>query len=138
MTQLIHIEPQPNAPIVCDFANAPDTPEERLDEYSRLFQAALIDRGRTADGMILTFANHDGVADWVTDLVKREALCCSFLRFEVIADDSAVRWVTSGTPEMQPMLDELYELSDVTGPSPQATREAFIPVAIPLVDRSRE
>lgn len=134
--QLIDIQPKPDAPLVCDFTDAPDTPEKRFDEYSRLFRAALIKRERTADSMVLTFANDAGVADWVTDLVKREASCCSFLSFEVNADNSAVRWKTSGTPDAQRVLDELYRLADVTDPSPEVDLDAHSQPAIPVVDRS--
>ena len=110
MTELFHFEPQPDSPIVCDFTGAADSPDERLAEYGRLFETALVSRERTAEGVILTFAQGDGVVDWVADLATREAACCPFMRYEVTADDREIRWEVSGTPDMQPILDEYYTM----------------------------
>ena len=50
MTTLLTIAANPEAPIACDFTTAGDTPEERLAEYGRVFDYALTQRVRTADG----------------------------------------------------------------------------------------
>jgi hypothetical protein len=110
MTALFRFEPQPDSPIICDFTGASDTPEERLAEYGRLFKTALLSRERTAESAILTFASDDGISAWVADLAAREAACCPFMRSEVTADDQEIRWEVSGTPDMQTLLDEYYEM----------------------------
>ena len=110
MSTLFQFTPLPDTPIVCDFAGASDTPEERLAEYGRLFKAALIGRVRTDDGVILTFAPGEGVAEWVADLAAREAACCPFMSYDISATDGEIRWETSGAAVAQPILDEYYEL----------------------------
>jgi hypothetical protein len=110
MTELFHFEPRPDTAIVCDFTGAPDTPGERFAEYGRLFGTALLSRERTAESVILTFRQDDGIADWVADLAAREAACCPFMRYQVVADGTEIRWETSGSTEMQPLLDEYYAL----------------------------
>lgn len=108
MTILLQHEPPDDAPIVCDFTGAPDTPEERLTEYGQLFSAGLISRERTATSVILTF--HGRMASWVADLAAREAACCPFMSYLVVHGEGGVRWETSGAAEVQPILDEYYEL----------------------------
>ncbi len=108
MTLFFQHEPPAHAPIVCDFTDAPDTPEERLNEYGQLFGAGLISRERTTTGVTLTFAVR--MASWVADLAAREAACCPFMSYRVTHDDETVRWETSGPTQAQPILDEYYEL----------------------------
>jgi hypothetical protein len=128
MTQLFQFEPKPDTAIVCDLTDAPDTFEERLAEYARLRETALVARQRTTNGMILTFAQDDGVAAWVADLGAREAACCPFMRFDITANDTEIRWETSGTAEMQPILDEYYAMfDDVTSLSPDELANRFTP-----------
>ena len=55
-TQVLLIEAKPGAPIACDMTGSGDTVEERFAEYGRLFAHALIDRQRTADAVVFTFA----------------------------------------------------------------------------------
>ena len=111
MTILFHHEPPSGAPIVCDFSGAPDTPEERLAEYGRLFRSGPVGRQRTATGVVLTFAG-TGKAPWVADLAAREAACCPFMAYRVTLDHGSVRWETSGAAEVQPILDQYYALYD--------------------------
>ena len=108
MTLIFQHEALTHAPIVCDFTDAPDTPEERLNEYAQLFGAGLISRERTTTGVTLTFDAR--VASWVADLAAREAACCPFMSYRVTHDDETVRWETSGPTQAQPILDEYYEL----------------------------
>ena len=79
MTKLLSIAPQPDAPIACDMSGARDTLEDRLAEYRRLFEHALIGRESTETATTFRFAARPGVREWVCDLAKREAACCSFL-----------------------------------------------------------
>lgn len=79
--------------------------QERLEEYGRIFHAALTSRERTTTGVVLTFGPaHHG--QWVADLAAREAACCPFMSYLVTLDDGLIGWETNGTPEMQAILDE--------------------------------
>lgn len=104
------IRATPDAPIACDMTGAPDTPEERVAEYGRLFAHALIARDRTDNGVVFTFAANPGVREWIADLVIREAACCAFFSFDVELRDDQIVWSTGSDagPAAQAMLDELY------------------------------
>jgi hypothetical protein len=108
------IEATPDAPVACDMAGAPDTPEERLAEYGRLFEHALVGRQRTGEGVVLTLAAKPGVPEWLTDLVRREAACCPFFSYSVVFEDDRIVWTTTSTagPAAQMALDELHGLPD--------------------------
>jgi hypothetical protein len=110
MSTLFEFQPEANTPIACDFTDASDTPRERFAEYGRLFNAWMVGRERTSDGVVLTFEPGDGVDAWVADLAAREAACCPFMSYDVSADEKAIRWITWGTEAMQPILDEYYEM----------------------------
>ena len=86
-------------PIVCDMSSAPDTPDERLAEYDRLFATALTHRRRSSTGVVFTFRAGSGVLEWVEDLSEREAACCPFMAYEVESDGAIVVWtITSDDP----------------------------------------
>jgi hypothetical protein len=111
MTKLLSIAPQPDAPIACDMSSARDTLAERLAEYRRLFEYALISRESTETATTFRFAARPGLREWVCDLAKREAACCSFLAYEIDQEGEEIVWSTSrglGAPEMA-ILDELLE-----------------------------
>ncbi len=96
MTKLLSIAPQPDAPIACDMSGAPDTLAERLAEYRRLFEHALIDRESTETATTFRFATRPGVREWVCDLARREAACCSFLAYEIDQEGEEIVWTTTG------------------------------------------
>ena len=111
MTKLLSIAPQPGAPIACDMSGARDTLAERLAEYRRLFEHALIGRDSTETATNFRFAARPGVREWVCDLAKREAACCSFLAYEIDQEGEQIVWTTSGAlgaPEMA-ILDEFLD-----------------------------
>lgn len=81
--------------IACDLTDAPDTAEERMAEYDRLFTQALAGRERTAEGVRLRFSADDGVEAWVRDLAAREKACCPFYDFAVSATGGEVWWDVS-------------------------------------------
>jgi hypothetical protein len=105
MTTLLSIAARPDAPIACDLSAAEDTVPERMAEYRRLFDRALVDRTSTGTGTTLTLAALPGVQEWVLDLVRREAACCPFLSYEVTASDGHVAMTISG--EDVGVLDEI-------------------------------
>ena len=89
-SQIMLFEEDPGAPIACDLTGAGDTAAERFAEYGRLFAHALVDRARTSDAVVFTFAAKPGVAEWVADLARREATCCPFATYDIqLVDDTA-------------------------------------------------
>lgn len=117
MTTLLTIAAKPEAPIACDFTTAADTPEERLAEYGRLFDHALTHRFRAADGVRFESAGKPGVAEWVTDLARREADCYPFMTYDVTTDERTVTWYTTGPSDsaVQSILDQFVALPDHAG-----------------------
>jgi len=81
--------------IACDLTDAPDTAQERMAEYDRLFTQALAGRERTDEGVRLRFRPDDGVEAWVRDLAAREKACCPFYNFAVSATGGEVWWEIS-------------------------------------------
>lgn len=110
MTDLFVSDETPGAALACDMRDAPDTPEERITEYARLFAHALVDRERTADAVELRFAAKPGVTEWVADLARRESACCPFFSYHISFSEDRVIWRTSSHagPAAQSMLDEFY------------------------------
>lgn len=97
---------------------APDTPQERMAEYARLFEHALTGRERTARSTVWRFTARAGVAGWVRDLAAREAACCPFLTYTVTEHDGRVDYEVAGDddPTIRSILDEIHQLPDhVTG-----------------------
>lgn len=101
-------------PIVCDMTDAPDTTEERLAEYRRLFGADLIGRSRTDAGIQFRFRTRPGLAAEIRDLAAREKACCAFFDFVVREHDDEITWDASviDDPIARQILDEYYALPD--------------------------
>lgn len=101
-------------PIVCDMTDAPDTTEERLAEYRRLFGTDLIGRERTETGIRFRFRTRVGLADEIRDLAAREKACCAFFVFEIREHDDEITWDASvvDDPIARQILDEYYALPD--------------------------
>jgi hypothetical protein len=107
--------PDSHPAVVCDMSHAPDTPEERVAEYQRLFSGFLIGRDRVGDGFRFRFRADEGIADWVRDLASREQECCAFFDFAVTGDDSEVHWDVSVIDDdmARQVLDEFYRLPEI-------------------------
>lgn len=106
----------PLSPLICNMTDAPDTAQERMDEYGRLFAHALAGRERTDAGLTFRFEARPGVEEWVGDLSRREAACCPFFNYTIdIGDGSEVAWLiaTDGDRFAEAILDEMYRLPDV-------------------------
>ena len=122
MTNVLHIPAQPDAPIACDMSTAPDTPDERLAEYARLFERALVHRERRADGVVLRFRAAPGTRMAVEELARREAACCPFLDYRVETAGGEVVWTTANVTtggargSVDAILDAFYALPDHPGP----------------------
>ncbi len=96
MTTLLSIAARPDAPIACDMTVAEDTVPDRMAEYRRLFEQALIERTSTETMSTFTLSSKPGIQDWVLDLVRREAVCCPFLSYDVTTDAGRITWTISG------------------------------------------
>ncbi len=113
MTDVLHIPAQLDAPIACDLSTAEDTPAERLADYQRQFERALVRRERTEDAVVFTFRADHGTRDALHDLARREAACCPFLEYRVETLGDEVVWTTrSDRAGIDTFLDALYALPD--------------------------
>jgi hypothetical protein len=126
MTTLLSITADPAAPVACDLSSSSDTLEERLAEYRRLFEHALVGRASTPTATTFRFAARPGVAEWVRDLATREAACCAFVSYEIELDeeDDEIVWTTSGglgASEMS-ILDEFLSADPVARGSEEIAR----------------
>jgi hypothetical protein len=101
-------------PLVCDMTNAPDSMDERMAEWGRLFEHALAGRERTEGAVIWRFTARAGVEEWARDLAAREAACCGFLTYTVTVKDGQVVYRIDGDsdPMVQAALDELHDVPD--------------------------
>ena len=100
MTKLLSITADPDEPVACDMTAADDTLAERMAEYRRLFEHALVRRDSTDSSTTFRLAGRPGVRDWMLDLVRREAACCPFLSYEVDTESGPggeqIVWTTGG------------------------------------------
>jgi hypothetical protein len=143
-TEILNAPENPNAQIACDLTGAPDTVDERFAEYGRLFQNALAGRERTADAVEFRFAAKPGVAEWVTNLAKREAACCPFMSHHVTADGTHVTWRASSHAGLaaQATLDEFHGLPERLGDGFKGLLERFaargftVTAPTPVISRS--
>jgi len=56
----------------------------------------------------------------------REAACCPFMKYDITADDTEIRWETSGNAEVQPILDKYYSMyEEITAMSTQGLFDGF-------------
>ena len=138
MTTLLTITATPGAPIACDFTGASDTPDERLGEYLRLFDHALTDHVRTTNSVQFVFARKPGVAEWVTDLARREAGCCPFVSYDVTADGETITWQTTGPddPAVQAILDQYITIADHVGDGVAAMLERLAAAGTSVMETS--
>ncbi|HEY5855688.1 MAG TPA: hypothetical protein VIW24_16980 [Aldersonia sp.] len=98
--------------VVCDMTDAPDSGEQRLHDYARLFGAAFISRERTDSGMRWRLRADPGIEAQARDLSARENACCAFLTTTVTVSGGQVLWdaTTIDDPAARAALDMLYDL----------------------------
>jgi hypothetical protein len=104
----------PDAPIVCDMSTAPDTGDERMAEYERLFTEHLVGRERTGEGVRFRFRAGEGVQEWVQSLAAREHACCSFFNARIARVGDEVHWDSSVVDDdmARAVLEEFYNLPE--------------------------
>jgi hypothetical protein len=124
--------------IACDMSDAPDTPEERMAEYHRLFGQHLVSRERTADGIRFRLRADDGVEAWVRDLLAREKACCPFFDFELATDDGTLRWdVTVVDDDLaRAVLDEFYRATTPEGEDWNGVRRRLTDIGFTVTART--
>jgi hypothetical protein len=123
-------------PIVCDMTNAPDTGEERVAEYQRLFRSpAYLGRRRTGDGIRFHFQTEPGLAEQIRDLAAREKACCAFFDFAIDNSGDTITWDSSviDDPLAHQILDEYYELPDTATDGAAALYERFTDQGLTVV-----
>jgi hypothetical protein len=111
MTNVLHIPSQPGAPIACDMSTASDTPQQRLQEYERLFERALVRRERKPGAVALSFRADPGIREAVESLARREAACCPFLDQRLEAVGAELVWTLRGPAGAEPIVDAIAEAS---------------------------
>jgi len=122
-------------PIVCDMTDAPDTTEERLAEYRRLFGTDLIGRERTEGGIRFRFRVRPGLAEEIRDLAAREKACCAFFDFDVCELGDDILWDASvvNDPVARRILDEYYALPETLTDSVAGLFDRFAEKGLEIV-----
>ncbi|MCO1659961.1 hypothetical protein [Pseudonocardia humida] len=128
---------QPPLPaVVCDMTDAPDTGEQRLQEYARLFATAFISRERTSTGMRWRLRADDGIEALARDLAARENACCAFMSTTITTTDGEVLWdsTTIDDPAARAVLDLLHELPEARLTDADEVHERFVrTTGVPIV-----
>jgi hypothetical protein len=121
--------------IVCDMTSAPDTAEERVAEYRRLFAEALIGRDKTAQGIRFRFRAAPGIEAWMQDLAAREQACCSFYGFTVTTADDQVLWDATVVDDdlARALLAEFYALPDTIGQDTETVLDRFTGLGLRVI-----
>jgi hypothetical protein len=122
--------------VVCDMTDAPDSGEQRLQEYARLFAAAYIARERTATGMRWRLRADDGIEAWAKDLAAREKACCAFMTSTISVRGGQVLWdvTTIDDPAARAVLDMYYDLPDAQSTDVDEVHARFVrTTGVPIV-----
>ncbi len=105
-------------PLVCDLRGAPDTPEQRLSAYRRVF-AALVGREDRPGGFRFVFAADTADLALLSELVKLEGACCPFLLITLRTVGCHVQWDCHvETAEAVPFMEALRDLPDALSVPP--------------------
>ena len=104
-------------PIVCDMTDAPDTPQQRLEAYARLFALGLEHTERTETGMRWRFRYSPEAAGLAHELAALENACCGFMTTTVTVMEDELWWdaTTIDDPMAQAVLDLMRELPERVG-----------------------
>lgn len=117
----MHLPARPDAPIVCDMSSAEDALDERMREYSRLFETALLRRERRAASVSFWFRAEPATREALEELARRESACCPFLDYLVETAGDEVIWTTTNVvtgderAAIDVFLDALHALPDHPG-----------------------
>ena len=117
-------------------STAVDTPEERLREYHRLFDTALLRRERRADSVSFWFRADPGTREALEELARREAACCPFLDYRAEPAGDELVWTTANviTGEQRAVidvfLDALHALPDRPAQRSNSGEDALNPLNV--------
>lgn len=102
-------------PLVCDLTGSGETPGDRLAEYRRLFDTALLARLRTAGGIRFRFRSEAVDEAQLRELAAREQACCPFFDMEIRRVGEELWWDTAvSQPDGGFVLEEFYRLPGLT------------------------
>jgi hypothetical protein len=127
--------PEPAPALVCDMTDAPDTGEQRMQDYARLF-AAFISRERSDTGMRWRLRADPGIEALARDLAARENACCAFLTTTITVTDGQVLWDTTtiDDPAARAVLDMLYDLPEMQWDDVNEVHDRFVQTTgVPIV-----
>ncbi|RSM70800.1 hypothetical protein DMH04_44125 [Kibdelosporangium aridum] len=116
---------------------APDTEDERLAEYRRLFSEVLVGRERTETGIRFRFHANPGVEAWVCDLAAREKACCAFFAFEISVVGQEVVWdmAVVDNDMARAILDQFYELPVTLANNFDDVRDRFADLGLEVISQ---
>ena len=128
-------DPVTTPAVVCDMTNAPDSAEERLAEYVRLFDAAFVSRERTPAGVRWRLRADPGIEAWARDLAARENACCAFMANSITLAGEHVLWDAStiDDPVARGILDLFYDLPGDRSPDVEAMHSRLGRIGVPVV-----
>jgi hypothetical protein len=141
-TRLLHLPGQTNVPIACDMSAAKDTPDERIAEWSKLFEKALLSRERLADSVVFSFRDDPGTRERLEDLARREHACCPFLDYRVDVVDDDLTWTTTNVvtgderASIDVYLDALLALPDHAGSDMEGLLDQLADRGVNVVESS--
>lgn len=129
-------DPKTVPAVVCDMAAAPDSPEQRLAEYARLFEAAFVSRECTEEGVRWRLRADPGIRAWAQNLAARENTCCTFMTNTITVAGEHVLWdaTTIDDPAARAVLDMFYDLPANPPPDVDTLQNRFIEsIGVPVV-----
>ncbi len=121
--------------VVCDMTGAPDTGEERVAEYARLFETAFVARERTSARVTWRLRADDGIEAWARDLAARENACCAFMTHTITVVGTHVVWeaTTIDDPSARAVLDLYYDLPESANAGAKSVWEQYETTGVPIV-----
>ena len=136
-----HLTATPDAAVGCDMTDAPDTGDERMAEYERLFAEHLLGRERTSEGIRFRFRAGVGVQTWVQSLAAREHACCPFFNSHITRVGDEVHWDSSVIDDdmARAVLEEFFDLPETYAGAGgvAALEQRLAGKGFPVIDPSR-
>jgi hypothetical protein len=84
--------------------------QQRTQDFRALFDGALLDRRRDADGVSWLLSANDRVELESRRLAALEARCCDGIGIAITRHADAITWRITGPPSAARMLEAFYEL----------------------------
>jgi|GEM_PF-4342168 len=129
-------DPKTIPAVVCDMTTAPDSAEQRVADYARLFEAAFVSRERTEVGFRWRLRADPGIRNWAQKLAARENICCAFMSNTITVEGEHVLWdaTTIDDPAARAVLDKFYDLPSNPRPDLDTLQKRFVEeIGVPVV-----